>query len=360
MQKHRKLISIVGARPQFVKLAALHEPLRQRFHHVIVHTGQHYDTNMSGVFFKSLGIPKATVNLGIGGGSHGAMTGRMLGAIERVIAQQKPDLILVYGDTNSTLAGALAASKMGVSVAHIEAGMRSFVKQMPEEINRRLTDHISDLLLCSTAAAVKNCRSEKVMGEVVHCGDLMYELLHSHRDQIKNNRAVLTRHDLKPGEYLLATVHRAANTDSQENLSAIVDILCEAQWPVLFPVHPRTRKMLRVHGLYRRLSRAENVTVTEPMSYHDTLAATAHARAVLTDSGGLQKEAIFLRTPVLTLRRETEWVELVGRGNHLVGLDGGRVRRLLKRKLRVTPPAYRIGRRKPSEIIVAAITRFLF
>ena len=359
MKRRPKLISIVGARPQFIKLAALHRSLKERFGHLIVHTGQHYDTNMSTVFFKGLGIPKAKVNLGIGGGSHGAMTGRMLSRIENVLIEHKPDMVLVFGDTNSTLAGALAATKMGIAVAHIEAGMRSFVRYMPEEINRRLTDHASDLLLCSTKTAVRNCQDENIAGKIIHCGDLMYELLHSLRSQIKANRAVLDDHDLSPGKYLLATVHRAANTDSKESLAAVVDILCTASLPVLFPIHPRTRKMLKTHGLYRRLSEADQVHLTEPMSYHDTLAAAAHAHAVLTDSGGLQKEAIFLRTPVLTLRDETEWVELIGRGNHLVGLDNKRIQRLLARKLSVQPPAYRVAGRRPSEIITASITRFL-
>ncbi len=359
MKGKPKVVSIVGARPQFIKLAPLVGELRRRFDHTLIHTGQHYDENMSDVFFRQLRIPRADINLHIGGGAHGAMTGRMLATIEKNLSDLDPAFVLVFGDTNTTMAGALAATKMAIPVGHIEAGMRSFVKYMPEEINRRVTDHVSDLLFCPTAVAMNHLKAENVPGRVIRSGDLMYELLHHSRATIKANRRLLKRLKLTAGEYVLITLHRAANVDCEENLSQAVSLLEAMPLPTLFPIHPRTRKRLRQFKLWSRLQKAANVITCDPLGYLDTLSAACHAHMVMTDSGGLQKEALFLGTPVLTLREETEWVETLRRGNRLVGLDIDRILRLLRSRLKARPAPYRVGGRKPSQIIGNEITRFL-
>ncbi len=337
MKRRSRIVSVVGARPQFVKLACLGPVLAKRFHHAIIHTGQHYDSNMSGMFFRQLRLPKAKINLKISGGSHGVMTGRMLSAIEKTLVSEKPDLVLVYGDTNTTLAGALSAAKLSIPVGHIEAGMRSFVTDMPEEINRRLTDHLSTLLFCPTAASLKNARAEGLSKGLVHSGDLMYELLHNSMPAIRRNRSILKKYGIEAGRFLLLTAHRAANVDDREQLLKLLDLIEVLPMPTLFPIHPRTKKRLRQFRLWTRLSRIDGLILCDPLGYLDTLTAAHFARAVLTDSGGLQKEAIFLGTAVLTLRDETEWVETLGRGNHLVGLDSRKVGRLLARDIKANP-----------------------
>ena len=354
-----KIISVVGARPQFVKLAPLAKVLSVPFRHVIVHTGQHYDENMSRVFFRQLGIPRANSNLGLGGTSHGDMTGKMLIGLEKTFAREKPDFVLVYGDTNTTLAGALAAAKMEIPVGHVEAGMRSFVDTMPEEINRRLTDHMSALLFCPTRLAVKNLKAEGISKGAVLSGDLMFELLDLSREAIKGNGKALGKHKLQKGDYLYLTLHRAANVDSRANLDMVVTMLDTLNMPVLFPIHPRTRERIRRFKLTKKLNACKNVIVTEPLSYLDNLTAVTYAHAVLTDSGGLQKEALFLGTPVLTLRDETEWEETLSRGNRLVGLSKTKINRALATPVRVRPVSYRIRGKKPSEIISSAIRRYL-
>jgi len=278
---------------------------------VLVHTGQHFDANMSDVFFDQLGIPEPKYNLGIHGGGHGEMTGRMLEAIERILVDESPDLTLVYGDTNSTLAGALAASKLHVPVAHVEAGLRSFNRRMPEEINRVLTDHVSGLLLCPTRRSVRNLEAEGITAGVHQVGDVMYDVtLHILRiaEGLSDIRARL---GIEEGRYAVATVHRAENTDSAERLSAILDHLREAarQRPLVLPLHPRTRARAREFGLA-----FDGLTVCEPLGYLDMTWLVAGAFEVFTDSGGLQKEAYFHRKPCVTLREETEWVETVEAG----------------------------------------------
>jgi len=354
-----KIVSIVGARPQFVKLAPLVKALAGRFRHVVIHTGQHYDDNMSQLFFRQLKLPRPRLNLGIGGGRHGAMTGRMLRAVENVLLAERPDFVLVYGDTNSTLAGALAAAKLAIPVGHVEAGMRSFVDDMPEEINRRLTDHLSRLLFCPTATAMTNLRREGLRQGLLRCGDLMYELLHDSRKIIRANQKLLRKFRLSPGGFLLVTVHRAANVDRVESLQRLVESLESFDLPALFPVHPRTHKRLRQSGLLSRLKMCDHLTLCEPLGYLDTLTAAAHARAVLTDSGGLQKEALFLSTPVLTLRDETEWVETLRRGNRLVGLDIRRIGRALRSLPKVRPQPFLVRGKRPSRLIADSIGRFL-
>jgi UDP-N-acetylglucosamine 2-epimerase len=359
MKPRPKVISVVGARPQFIKLAPLARELSKQFRHLIVHTGQHFDDNMSDVFFRQLRIPKPHLNLNVSGGSHGAMTGRMLEKIEKVLLDQEPDVVLVYGDTNSTLAGALAAAKLSIPVGHIEAGMRSFVSDMPEEINRKLADHISEILFCPTATAVRNVKAEGIEKHVVLCGDVMYELLDASQKTIHANRKALKRLGVKEHNYLLLTVHRAATADDEQSLRSLYEILAELPLQTVFPVHPRTGKRLRQFKLWRELQRIDHLILTEPLSYLDTLTAAHYAHAVLTDSGGLQKEALFLGTPVLTLREETEWLETLKLGNQLVGLNKSKILKLLRSELTTRPAVYRINNKKPSRIIVEELTKLL-
>ncbi|MBT0733021.1 UDP-N-acetylglucosamine 2-epimerase (non-hydrolyzing) [Methanoculleus bourgensis] len=313
-----KIASIVGARPQFIKCAPVSRELRKEHEEVLIHTGQHYDHGMSEVFFEELAIPKPDYNLNIGSGTHGHQTGAMLGAIEDVLQQENPDLVLVYGDTNSTLAGALAAAKLHVPVAHVEAGLRSFDRRMPEEINRVLTDHCSDLLFCPTKTAVENLAAEGITGGVHLVGDVMVDAMNYNRAVAEERSRILEAVGVRPGEYLVITVHRPSNTDSQENMVAILGALAEAGMPVVFPVHPRTRNYLGRYGLLAKMP--ENVQVTEPLGYLDILHLMAHAAKILTDSGGVQKEAYMLGVPCITLRENTEWVETVEAGwNVLVG-----------------------------------------
>jgi UDP-N-acetylglucosamine 2-epimerase (non-hydrolysing) len=319
-----KIVSIVGARPQFIKCAPVSRELRQEHEEILVHTGQHYDHGMSEVFFEELAIPKPDYNLGIGSGAHGHQTGAMLGAIEDVLEKEEPDLVLVYGDTNSTLAGALAAAKLHIPVAHVEAGLRSFDRRMPEEVNRVLTDHASDLLFCPTATAVRNLAAEGVTKGVHLVGDVMYDAMNYNRAVAEERSRILEVVGVRPGEYLVVTVHRPSNTDDRENMAAILDALGEAGMPVVFPVHPRTRRFLGEYGLLAGMP--GNVRIIEPLGYLDMLRLMAHAEKILTDSGGIQKEAYMLGVPCITLRENTEWVETVEAGwNVLVGAERGRI-----------------------------------
>lgn len=355
----KRVLSIVGARPQFIKLARLAPALNRICDHHILHTGQHYDASMSSVFFKQLRIPPADLNLKIGGGTHGKMTGRMLAAIEKQFLESRPDFVIVYGDTNSTLAGALAAAKLDIPVGHVEAGLRSGVTSMPEEINRKLTDQLSRLLFCPTNISIRNLRREGIRSGLIKSGDLMYELLHDSAKAIAANSQFLRKHGLRSKQYLYLTVHRAATVDSQEHLIKLVDMLGLIDNTVLFPVHPRTRKLLRRFGLYKRLASISSVKMLEPLGYLDSLTAAANAKFILTDSGGLQKEALFLGRPVLTLREETEWVETLRRGNRLVGLDINKIVRALSRPAVVRKPVWRVDNIRPSKRIAASIGDYL-
>ncbi|HEX9936339.1 MAG TPA: UDP-N-acetylglucosamine 2-epimerase (non-hydrolyzing) [Longimicrobium sp.] len=317
-----KVVTVLGARPQFIKAAAVSRALARvaGAREVLVHTGQHHDANMSDVFFAELGIPAPAHHLGVAGGGHGEMTGRMLGAVEAVLLEEKPDWVLVYGDTNSTLAGALAAVKLHQRVAHVEAGLRSFNRRMPEEINRVLTDHAADLLLAPTEAAVANLRAEGIDGGRVRLsGDVMYDAALYHAGAADRESRVLERLGVEPGGYVLATVHRAENTDDPARLAAVLEGLAAVaeRFPVVLPLHPRTRG--RAAGLPGAAAALERITVTEPLGYLDMVKLEKHAAVVATDSGGVQKEAFFYRVPCVTLRDETEWVELVELGwNRLV------------------------------------------
>lgn len=291
---------------------------------ILIHTGQHYDDEMSSIFFRDLNLPEPDYNLGVGSGSHGQQTGKMLIEIEKVLVAEKPDLVLVYGDTNSTLAGALAACKLNIPLAHVEAGLRSFNRQMPEEHNRVITDHCADLLFCPTKTAVINLAKESITSGVHLVGDVMYDAVLLYRERIERNSLILERLAVKNRKYILVTVHRAENTDNLERLGNIMkglEKIAAEYLPVIFPVHPRTRKQFTSAGML-----PIHVRLIEPISYFDMLKLEKHAKIILTDSGGVQKEAFFFRVPCITLRDETEWVETVeAGGNVLVGYDSERI-----------------------------------
>jgi UDP-GlcNAc3NAcA epimerase len=311
------IATVIGARPQFVKAAVVSRAFHASgIQERIIHTGQHYDPNMSDVFFSELDIPKPQINLGIGGGSHGQNTGRMIESVERELLDHRPDALLVYGDTDSTLAGALAAVKLHVPVIHVEAGLRSFNRAMPEEINRLLTDHAADLLFAPTEVAMRHLSDEGIpTSRCVLVGDVMYDAALFYGRKAANESLILTRLGLEALGYGLATVHRAENTDDPEHLALVLEGLSQSPVPVVFPLHPRTRHRIQEHGL----SIPENLHAIEPVGYLDMVMLEKNAAFVATDSGGVQKEAFFHSVPCLTLRQETEWTELVDAGwNHLV------------------------------------------
>ncbi len=307
-----KILSVVGARPQFVKLAPVAaECARRGVEHVIVHTGQHYDPMLSDVFFRDLGIPDPDVHLGVGSGSHGVQTGAILGAMDAVLEEHAPDWVLVYGDTNSTLAGTLSAVKLHVPVAHLEAGLRSFNRRMPEEHNRVLTDHAADLCLAPTQVAVDHLAAEGLAPRAVLVGDVMIDVLHRVRDELADTDAVLAELGVEPGTFSVATVHRAENTDDPQRLRAVVEALQQVDHPVVLLAHPRLRARAAEQSLDLD---GGSLTTRDPLPYPSLVGAVSAARGVITDSGGLQKEAFALRTPCTTVRTETEWVETVELG----------------------------------------------
>lgn len=352
-----RILSIIGARPQFIKAAIVSRRIRGKgIKEILVHTGQHYDFNMSDVFFQELNLPKPDYHLGVGSGSHGEQTGKMLIEIEKVLLREKPNIALVYGDTNTTLAGSLAAAKLHIPVAHIEAGLRSYNKNMPEEINRVLTDHCSDVLFCPTETAVKNLQKEgfaniaengkliddnfslprsefavsglnsasRVLPLVVNVGDVMFDIALEVKKTIEetgNEKSVLERYFLETKNYILVTIHRAGNTDNKENLQNILEALKEAAemgLRIFLPAHPRMQKALKRFNLMSNIPK--NLIINEPVSYTEMIALESNARLVITDSGGVQKEAYFFKTPCITPRDETEWTELVKAGwNKVVG-----------------------------------------
>ncbi len=310
-----KILTIIGARPQFMKAAPFSEVFRKNNEEILVHTGQHYDANMSDIFFEELGIPKPDYNLGVGSGSHGKQTASILEGIEEIIFKEKPDGLLVYGDTNSTLAGALAASKLHIPVYHVEAGLRSYNKLMPEEQNRILTDHLSDILLCPTQTAVNNLKNEGINRGVVNTGDIMYDTVlrnisiadrkysnGSWRDEIAKVNGEIK--NVADKGYYLSTIHRAENTDDPDKLINIFKAFSELDKPVILPLHPRTKKLIENLEIDRK-----NIIIINPVGYLLMLYLVSNAYMVVTDSGGLQKEAYFLKTPCTTLRDQTEWIE---------------------------------------------------
>jgi len=358
-KKKKTIVSLVGARPQFVKLAPLAPVLSKKCNHLIVHSGQHYDSMMSAVFFEQLAIPTADYNLSVGSCRHGEMTARIMSRFEKLLLELRPDMVLVYGDTNSTLAGALTTAKLHIPVGHIEAGLRSYRMDMPEEINRRVTDHVSDLLFCPTSQAIANLKAEGVKKGLVRSGDLMYELLDRSRTGIMKNGIILKKYNLEKGDYILMTVHRAGNVDCLENMKKVVDILAALDKPVVFPVHPHTRKSLRKFELLKEIKKMPHVNMIEPVSYLDNLSLMYYAAAVMTDSGGIQKEAVFLGTKCLTMRDETEWTETLKWGNQLVGLSIRKIKDTLNNSRRSTRKvSYKIRNKRPSETITGSIAKY--
>lgn len=338
-----RVLTVVGARPQFIKAAPVSRALMEAgIEEVLVHTGQHYDREMSQIFFEELGIKEPDINLEVGSGLHGWQTGQIMVRLEKVLQERKPDWVLVYGDTNSTLAGALVAAKLQLRVAHVEAGLRSFNRAMPEEVNRVVADHLSSLLLCPSRVAVANLAAEGITEGVHRVGDVMYDALLRHSQTALRRSTILQRIEVEPKQYLLLTIHRAENTDDPERLRRILEALARVDATVIFPVHPRAMKALAGAGFIKRSGQSDDeiegaslsldnlsldhIRIIEPVGYLDMLNLARHARMILTDSGGLQKEAYWLSVPCITLREETEWVETVEAGwNVLAGTDTGRI-----------------------------------
>lgn len=331
-----KIVTVLGARPQFIKAAAVSNRIREHFTEVLVHTGQHYDPNMSDVFFEELNIPKPDHHLNIGSGSHGQQTGAMLTEIEKVLLHEKPDFLMVYGDTNSTLAGALAASKILIPVIHIEAGLRSFNMKMPEEQNRILTDHLSSLLFAPTSTAIDNLKKENLVKGVYNVGDVMYDAIKFFSGIAETRSRILDTIGVEREKYILCTIHRAENTNYIERLRSIVEALDESGQKIVLPLHPRTLKYMGDYGL----KPGGNIHIVDPLGYLDMVMLEKHASKIVTDSGGVQKEAYFMGKPCITLRDETEWVETVQTGwNVIVGAD----KELIKKNILEFNPA---GERK--------------
>ena len=354
-----KVLTAIGNRPQFVKAAAMSGPLRAVHDEIVVHTGQHFDDELSAVFFAELGLPTPDRELGIALGSNSSQTARMLAALEGVIDEVGPDAVLVYGDTNSTLAGALAGAQAGVRVAHVEAGMRSYDRAMPEELNRVLVDHASSLLLCSSQVAAANLAAEAVAGTVEVVGDVMVDVALMLQPRARTRIDVLESYGVSDHGFVLATAHRAGNVDDPARLAKLVELLLAVPAPIVLPLHPRTGERLRSSGLLARLERAEQVRLTAPLGYLEFTSLLCHASAVLTDSGGVQKEAYLAGTPCVTLRPSTEWTETVAQGwNVLVDLD----RRAMLAALQRRPPSERpplYGDGHAAERAVAALTLHL-
>ncbi len=347
-----KILTVVGARPQFIKAAPFSRAVRQRHTEVIVHTGQHYDASMSDVFFEELHIPRRDHHLGVGSGTHAAQTAHILERLEPVIQRETPDRVVIYGDTNSTLAAAIAAAKLAVPVAHVEAGLRSYVRDMPEEINRVVADHVSSYLFAPTQTAVDNLAGEGISAGVTLTGDIMYDALLENAPLAAKRSTVLRDLALAPGGYVLATVHRAANTDDPARLADIIDALALLREPVVLPLHPRTRAAL----MGTDIEVEPPVRILEPAGYIDMLALEQNARMILTDSGGVQKEAYLLAVPCVTLRDETEWVEtLEGGWNVLAGADAERILAAAQRPRPTGTPPRVFGDGHAAEKMVAAL-----
>jgi len=341
-----RVLTVIGNRPQFVKAAAVSGPLRDVADEILVHTGQHYDDALSRVFFDELRLPRPEHRLELGGGSNTAQTSLMLAALEGLLASERPDAVLVYGDTNSTLAGALAGAQARIPVAHVEAGMRSFDRRMPEELNRVLTDHAASLLLCSSASAAAHLHAERVQGDVVVCGDVMVDVATLVAPMARGRADVPMAHGVEPGGYLLVTAHRAGNVDDPVRLRRLVDLLLSLDRPVVLPLHPRTAARLEAADLMGRLAAAPHIHMSSPLGYVEFTALVQQAVAVLTDSGGVQKEAYLAGVPCVTLRDTTEWTETVEAGwNVLVDLDAAAAREALARPRPAEhPPLYGDGR----------------
>ncbi|MCD2502377.1 UDP-N-acetylglucosamine 2-epimerase (non-hydrolyzing) [Clostridium sp. NSJ-145] len=350
-----KILTIVGARPQFIKAAPVSKALRKKHKEILVHTGQHYDENMSNIFFNELKIPKPDYNLEIGSGSHGKMTGAMLSSLEEIYLKENPDFVLVYGDTNSTIAGALAASKLLIPVIHVEAGLRSFNKDMPEEQNRILTDHISKFLLVPTEDAIKNLKNEGIIDNVYNIGDVMYDAVLMFKELAKEKEYLLEELGVNKNEYILTTIHRAENTNNIERLKNMIQALNECGENVILPLHPRTKKFIEDYGLNFN----DNIKVIEPIGYLEMLMLESNSKKIVTDSGGVQKEAYFMGKPCITMRDETEWVETVKLGwNKIVGTDKNEIINSIKTFNPTTKQEKIFGDGNASEKIVDIIDSY--
>ena len=352
-----KIVTIIGARPQFIKAAPVSKALRGAgLTEFLLHTGQHYDRMMSDVFFSEMGIPEPDLNIEIGSGSHGFQTGHMLIRIEEVLIKESPDMVLVYGDTNSTLAGALAASKLHIPLAHVEAGLRSYNKIMPEETNRIITDHCADIRFCPTQTAVENLQKEGITKGVHLVGDTMVDALMTFIEIAETKSTILQKMGLQSEGYYLATVHRPYNTDNPDNLRAIISAFKELDHKVVFPVHPRTRQKLGDIVGYSELRSNPNLVFIDPVGYLDMLVLEKNARMILTDSGGIQKEAFIFNVPCITLRPETEWVETVASGwNTVVGADKDRIVRATQQEIPSDSPEAIFGNGDASTKIIDII-----
>jgi UDP-GlcNAc3NAcA epimerase len=349
-----KIVSVVGARPQFIKAAAIHRVLRsnRNYQEILLHTGQHYDRNMSQVFFDELDIPDPQYNLGVGSGTHAFQTGTMLKGIEEILIAEKPDWTLVYGDTNSTLAGALASVKLHIPVAHVEAGLRSFNRNMPEEINRIVSDRIADLLFAPTKTAIENLRREGLENITCFTGDVMFDSVLFYMNKIIRTPEKYQVNDL-PGQYCLATIHRAENTDDIGNLINIFKAFGESGSFIVLPIHPRTKKLIS-----QNIRVTENVRIIDPVGYLEMLKLTMDAYKILTDSGGLQKEAYFLGRPCITLRNETEWLETVHDGwNIITGADPDKIIDAINSPLPASERHNEFGDGHASEAILARLSK---
>ncbi|MDP8298867.1 MAG: UDP-N-acetylglucosamine 2-epimerase (non-hydrolyzing) [Candidatus Tantalella remota] len=310
-----KIVSVIGARPQFVKAAVISSAFDAAgIEEVLVNTGQHYDYNMAGQFLEELGMRPPQYDLGVGQMSRAKQLAEMIRKLEEVVSKESPDLVMVYGDTTSTLAGALVANSLNVPVAHVEAGLRSYDKSMPEEVNRILTDNVADMLFCPTVEAVNNLEKEGVTGKVFNVGDIMYELALSVKERALRETDILGKLEIEPKKYVLATIHRQSNADDAERLLAIVSAFCSSEKLIVFPVHPRTKKMLKEFGLSEKLSECDNVKLIDPVGYMDMVSLEVNAERIVTDSGGVQKEAYFYEVPCVTVRDNTEWVETLNHG----------------------------------------------
>jgi UDP-GlcNAc3NAcA epimerase len=370
MKKSVRIVTVVGARPQFIKAAVMNKAVGEHnrqtpdvpIDEILVHTGQHYDEEMSQVFFDQLEIPRPAYNLGVGSGKHGEQTARMLVPLEEVLLKERPDSVVVYGDTNSTLAGALAAAKLNVPVAHVEAGLRSRNRAMPEEVNRIVADRLASLLFCPTAGAVENLKNEGILQGVHNVGDVMLDAYLIYRESAVRSSSICDAFGLRGRPYCLATVHRQENADSPSRLLAIFSAflkLADAERPFIIPLHPRTRKALQALG--SRLGSSPHVMLAPPANYLDMIALTSYAQAILTDSGGVQREAYFARVPCVTLRDETEWTETVESGwNIVAGTETEAIVRAFEKLDRADlpePPPY-FGDGRASERIVKILSGF--
>ena len=352
-----KVLTVIGARPQFIKAATVSNKIRTNGNsEILVHTGQHYDNNMSDIFFEELGIPKPDYNLSIGSSSHGHQTGNMLIALEDIYLKEKPDMVLVYGDTNSTLAGSLCASKLLIPVAHVEAGLRSFNKTMPEEQNRILTDHISDLLFTPTLTAVNNLKNENITKGVHNTGDVMYDAINLFKERAKEISTIIKKLSLTKDSYILSTIHRAENTDNIKRLTSIISALSNSGKKIILPLHPRTKKFIEEYHLHV----GDNIKIIDPVGYLDMISLQENAKKIVTDSGGVQKEAYFLKKPCITMRDETEWVETVQNGwNVIVGSDSNKIIDALENFNPTGTPASAFGNGDTSSIITGIIGKYL-